>query len=60
MPLFVAIILFVILAVNESNGLRVSLGWFLMVVPVGFTLIIARLTHFLIRDFRNGFPDIYN
>ena len=35
-----------------SHGLRISLVWFLMAVPIGFTLIIVRLIQSLIRDFR--------
>jgi TRAP-type C4-dicarboxylate transport system permease small subunit len=37
---------------SVSHGLRVSLVWFLMAVPAGFTLMIVRLLQSLIRDFR--------
>lgn len=35
-----------------SHGLRISMVWFLMAVPIGFTLIIVRLIQSLIRDCR--------
>jgi C4-dicarboxylate transporter, DctQ subunit len=44
---------------SVSHGLRVSLVWFLMAVPIGFTLMIVRLIQSLSRDFkslRNGSP----
>jgi len=44
---------------SVSHGLRVSMVWFLMAVPLGFTLIIVRLVQSLIRDIsllRQGKP----
>ncbi len=38
---------------SVSHGLRVSMVWFLMAVPVGFGLMIVRLVQSLIRDFRS-------
>lgn len=38
---------------SVSHGLRVSLVWFLMAVPVGFSLMIVRLIQSLMRDFRS-------
>ncbi|MEC5290553.1 TRAP transporter small permease [Aurantimonas sp. C2-6-R+9] len=35
---------------SVSHGLRVSMVWFLMAVPVGFALMIFRLTQSLVRD----------
>jgi TRAP-type C4-dicarboxylate transport system permease small subunit len=35
---------------SVSHGLRVSMVWFLMAVPVGFSLMIFRLTQSLVRD----------
>lgn len=40
-----------------SHGLRVSMVWFLLAVPIGFTLMIIRLVQSLVRDvadFRAG------
>ncbi|BAQ71568.1 dihydroxypropanesulfonateTRAP transporter (plasmid) [Rhodovulum sulfidophilum] len=36
---------------SVSHGLRVSMVWFLMAVPVGFSLMIFRLLQSLVRDF---------
>ncbi|MEM8743738.1 MAG: TRAP transporter small permease [Pseudomonadota bacterium] len=36
---------------SVSHGLRVSMVWFLMAVPLGFGLMIFRLLQSLIRDF---------
>ena len=33
-----------------SHGLRVSMVWFLMAVPIGFSLMIFRLLQSLVRD----------
>ena len=44
---------------SVSHGLRVSMVWFLMAVPIGFGLMIFRLIQSLIRDladFRAGRP----
>lgn len=44
---------------SVSHGLRISMVWFLMAVPIGFSLMIYRLLQSLwrdIRDFRNGTP----
>jgi TRAP-type C4-dicarboxylate transport system permease small subunit len=44
---------------SVTDGLRISKVWFLMAVPVGFTLIIYRLVQSVIRDFkalRDGTP----
>jgi len=44
---------------SVSHGLRLSMVWFLMAVPIGFGLIIVRLTQSLMRDikaFRDGSP----
>lgn len=38
---------------SVSHGLRVSMVWFLMAVPVGFTLMIFRLVQSLLRDIRS-------
>lgn len=38
---------------SVSHGLRVSLVWFLMAVPLGFSLMIFRLLQSLVRDFRD-------
>ncbi|XWN32610.1 MAG: TRAP transporter small permease [Devosia sp.] len=35
---------------SVSHGLRVSMVWFLMAVPLGFTIMIVRLIQSLIRD----------
>lgn len=44
---------------SVSHGLRISMVWFLMAVPAGFTLIVWRLLQSLWRDLRslrNGTP----
>jgi TRAP-type C4-dicarboxylate transport system permease small subunit len=44
---------------SVTDGLRISKVWFLMAVPVGFTLIIYRLVQSFICDFktlRDGTP----
>ncbi len=44
---------------SVSHGLRVSMVWFLMAVPLGFALMMLRLVQSLIRDvsdFRSGRP----
>jgi TRAP-type C4-dicarboxylate transport system permease small subunit len=38
---------------SVSHGLRVSMVWFLMAVPIGFSLMIFRLVQSLIRDIRS-------
>jgi len=38
---------------SVSHGLRVSMVWFLMAVPAGFTLMIWRLLQSLLRDLRS-------
>lgn len=38
---------------SVSHGLRVSMVWFLMAVPLGFCLLSARLIQSLHRDFRS-------
>lgn len=38
---------------SVSHGLRVSMVWFLMAVPVGFALMIFRLLQSLVRDLRD-------
>lgn len=35
---------------SVSHGLRVSMVWFLMAVPIGFALMIFRLLQSLVRD----------
>lgn len=35
---------------SVSHGLRVSMVWFLMAVPVGFSLMLFRLVQSLLRD----------
>ncbi|SOH93756.1 TRAP-type C4-dicarboxylate transport system, small permease component [Monaibacterium marinum] len=37
---------------SVSHGLRVSMVWFLMAVPIGFSLMIFRLVQSLVRDVR--------
>lgn len=37
---------------SVSHGLRVSMVWFLLAVPVGFSLMIFRLLQSLVRDVR--------
>ena len=44
---------------SVSHGLRVSMVWFLMAVPIGFGLMILRLIQSLFRDLcslRDGVP----
>ena len=44
---------------SVSHGLRISMVWFLMAVPIGFAVMIFRLIQSLIRDvsdFRAGRP----
>ena len=44
---------------SVSHGLRISMVWFLLAVPVGFSLVIFRLVQSLLRDvsdFRSGRP----
>ncbi|MDJ0820821.1 MAG: TRAP transporter small permease [Paracoccaceae bacterium] len=38
---------------SVSHGLRISMVWFLLAVPVGFALMIWRLLQSLRRDFRS-------
>lgn len=38
---------------SVSHGLRVSMVWFLLAVPAGFSLMIFRLAQSLIRDVRD-------
>ena len=38
---------------SVSHGLRVSMVWFLMAVPVGFALMIFRLVQSFLRDLRS-------
>ncbi len=38
---------------SVSHGLRVSMVWFLMAVPVGFALMIYRLLQSILRDTRD-------
>lgn len=40
---------------SVSHGLRVSMVWFLMAVPLGFTLVIFRILQSLWRDFGDLF-----
>lgn len=37
---------------SVSHGLRISMVWFLLAVPVGFALMILRLVQSLLRDLR--------
>lgn len=44
---------------SVTDGLRISRVWFLLAVPVGFTLVIFRLVQSFLRDvddLRNGRP----
>ena len=44
---------------SVSHGLRVSMVWFLMAVPIGFALVMFRLTQSFLRDIadiRSGRP----
>ncbi|MGB5870442.1 MAG: TRAP transporter small permease [Albidovulum sp.] len=38
---------------SVSHGLRVSMVWFYLAVPIGFTLMIVRLVQSLSRDLRS-------
>lgn len=38
---------------SVSHGLRVSMVWFLLAVPIGFSLMVFRLLQSLIRDLRD-------
>ncbi len=38
---------------SVSHGLRVSMVWFLMAVPLGFSLMVFRLLQSLVRDVRD-------
>lgn len=38
---------------SVSHGLRVSMVWFLMAVPVGFGLMVYRLVQSILRDVRD-------
>lgn len=38
---------------SVTHGLRISQVWFLLAVPVGFTLVIIRLIQSLVRDLRD-------
>ncbi len=38
---------------SVSHGLRISMVWFLMAVPIGFGLMILRLVQSLLRDLRS-------
>lgn len=38
---------------SVSHGLRVSMVWFLMAVPLGFALMILRLVQSFLRDLRS-------
>ena len=38
---------------SVSHGLRVSMVWFLLAVPVGFTLMVIRLIQSFLRDLRS-------
>lgn len=38
---------------SVTDGLRISKVWFLMAVPIGFALMIFRLTQSLLRDIRD-------
>ena len=38
---------------SVSHGLRISMVWFLMAVPVGFSLMILRLVQSVLRDLRS-------
>lgn len=44
---------------SVTHGLRISQVWFLLAVPIGFALMMVRLTQSLLRDirsFRDGTP----
>jgi TRAP-type C4-dicarboxylate transport system permease small subunit len=38
---------------SVSHGLRISMVWFLLAVPIGFALMIYRLLQSLLRDIRD-------
>lgn len=38
---------------SVSHGLRISMVWFFMAVPLGFAIMILRLTQSLLRDTRS-------
>jgi len=38
---------------SVTHGLRIGHYWFLMAVPIGFTLIVIRLLQSITRDFRD-------
>lgn len=38
---------------SVSHGLRISMVWFLLAVPIGFALMILRLIQSLLRDMRS-------
>ena len=38
---------------SVSHGLRVSMVWFLLAVPVGFALMLLRLTQSILNDMRS-------
>ena len=38
---------------SVSHGLRISMVWFLMAVPIGFALMLLRLTQSFLRDLRS-------
>ena len=38
---------------SVSHGLRISMVWFLLAVPIGFALVLLRLTQSLLRDMRS-------
>ena len=38
---------------SVSHGLRISMVWFFMAVPLGFAIMIIRLTQSLLRDMRS-------
>jgi TRAP-type C4-dicarboxylate transport system permease small subunit len=38
---------------SVTHGLRIGQYWFLMAVPIGFTLIVIRLLQSMTRDFRD-------
>lgn len=42
---------------SVSHGLRVSMVWFLLAVPIGFSLMTFRLLQSLYRDFRDFAAD---
>jgi TRAP-type C4-dicarboxylate transport system permease small subunit len=38
---------------SVTHGLRISLAWFLMAVPLGFSMMIFRLVQSIVRDVSN-------